>query len=208
VRVDRDSPLGDDVGRFAWAFYAYDLVMRASDPAQVAVAYPPADHPDFFVSGFAAGAEELGGTAAVIDEPVGSGRAVLFSFEPNFRAFTDGTQRLLRNAVLGPAPEAAAPTRAEAAARVGQVARAKAAAGRLSELERPLRITVGASGVAETERLLRGYGARFEVRRAGGQVRFLVANPGGLGIDEHPFAADLARHLRAANLPVRAFSLR
>src|SRR3712207_6973997 len=50
-------------------------------------------HPDFFVSGFADGAEELGGTAAVIDEPVGDGRAVLFSFEPNFRAFTDGTQR-------------------------------------------------------------------------------------------------------------------
>ncbi|HEX7148130.1 MAG TPA: M14 family zinc carboxypeptidase, partial [Actinomycetota bacterium] len=132
ARVDRDSPVGEDVGPFAWPFYEYDVVMRASDPAQVAVAFPPAGSPDFFVSGFAAGAEELGGTAAVVDEPVGEGRAVLFSFEPNFRAFTDGTQRLLRNAVLGPDPEAAAPTRAEAAARAGQVATAKAAAGRLS----------------------------------------------------------------------------
>jgi hypothetical protein len=205
VRVDRDSPLADDVGRFAWAFYAYDLVMRASDPAQVAVAYPPADHPDFFVSGFAAGEEELGGTAAVIDEPVGRGRAVLFSFEPNFRAFTDGTQRLLRNAVLGPAPAAEA---VGAAARAGQVARSKAAAGRLSELERPLRITVAASGAAETERLLRGFGARFETRRADGQVHFAVANPRGLAADEHPFVAELARQLRARNLPVRALSLR
>jgi hypothetical protein len=92
---------------------------------------------------------------------------VLFSFEPNLRAFTDGTQRLLRNAVLGPAP-----------------------------------------GAAETERLLRGYGARFETRRSGGQVRFLVANPRGLAADEHPFATDLARRLRERGPPVRAFSLR
>jgi hypothetical protein len=205
VRVDRGSPLSKDVGRFAWAFYAYDLVMRASDPAQVAVAYPPAGDPDFFVSGFAAGAEELGGTAAVVDEPVGSGRAVLFSFEPNFRAFSDGTQRLLGNAVLGPAPEAVAAT---GAARARQVAAARAAAGRLSHLDRPIRVTVAAAGEAGTERLLRGYGARFETRRAGGQVHFLVANPRGLGIDEHPFAADLARRLRERNLPVRAFSMR
>ena len=208
VRVDRGSPLAEDVGPSAWAFYAYDLVMRASDPAQVAVAYPPAASPDFFVSGFAAGEEELGGSAAVIDEPVSDGRAVLFSFEPNFRAFTDGTQRLLRNAVFGPAPEAAAPTRAEAAARAGQVATARAAAGRLSTLDRPIRVTVAAAGAAETERLLRGYGARFETRRAGGQVHFLVANPRGLAADEHPFATDLARRLRDRGLPVRAFSLR
>jgi hypothetical protein len=206
VRVDRDSPLGDDVGPYAWAFYAYDLVMRASDPAQVAVAYPPAGDPDFFVSGFAAGEEELGGTAAVIDEPVGDGRAVLFSFEPNFRAFTDGTQRLLGNAVLGEAPAAAAVL--TGADRAAEVATAKAAAGRLSDLQRPLRVTVAADGAAATERLLRRFGARFEVRRAGGQVHFVVANPRGLAADEHPFAADLARTLRASGVKVRAFSLR
>jgi hypothetical protein len=205
ARVDRASPLGDGVGRFAWPFAAYDPVMRANDPAQVAVAYPPADSPDFFVSGFAAGAEELAGTAAVVDEPVGAGRAVLFSFEPNFRAFTDGTQRLLRNAVLGPSPQAPA---ADQAARARSVAAARAAAAKLSDLDRPIRVTVAASGAAATERLLRGYGARFEARRAGGQVRFLVANPRGLAADEHPFAADLARRLHAGNLPVRAFSVR
>jgi hypothetical protein len=205
ARVDRASPLGDGVGRFTWPFAAYDPVMRASDPAQVAVAYPPADSPDFFVSGFAAGAEELAGTAAVVDEPVGAGRAVLFSFEPNFRAFTDGTQRLLRNAVLGPSPEAPA---ADRAARARSVAAARAAAARLSDLDRPIRVTVASSGAAATERLLRGYGARFEAHRAGGQVRFLVANPRGLAADEHPFAADLARRLHAGNLPVRAFSVR
>ncbi|HJU02785.1 MAG TPA: hypothetical protein VJ966_16450, partial [Actinomycetes bacterium] len=59
-----------------------------------------------------------------------------------------------------------------------------------------------------TERLLRGYGARFETRRSGGQVHFLVANPRGLSADEHPFAADLARRLREQRVPVRAFSVR
>ena len=45
VRVDRGSPLAEDVGPSAWAVYAYDLVMRASDPAQVAVAYRPRPAP-------------------------------------------------------------------------------------------------------------------------------------------------------------------
>ena len=83
-----------------------------------------------------------------------------------------------------------------------------AAAGRLSDLQRPLRVSVAAAGAAATERLLRGFGARFEVRRAGGQVHFLVANPRGLAADEHPFAADLARRLRTEGVPVRAFSVR
>jgi len=85
---------------------------------------------------------------------------------------------------------------------------ARAAAGRLSDLQRPLRVTVAAGGAAATERLLGGYGARFEARRSGGQVQFLVANPRGLAADEHPFAADLARRLRTSGVPVRAFSLR
>src|SRR4029450_1746034 len=205
VRVDRDSPLGTDVGPFAWAFYAYDLVMRASDPAQVAIAYPPAASPDFFVSGFADGEQARGGPAAVIDEPVGEGRSVLFSFEPNFRAFTDGTQRLLRNAVLGGDPAAAA---GPAGAGRGGVVAARPAAGRVSALRRRRRVTVASSGAAATERLLRGFGARFEVRRSGGQAHFLVANPRGLAADEHPFAADLARRLRASGVTVRAFSVR
>ena len=117
------------VGRFAWAFYEYDRVMRAPDPAAVAVAFPPAGSEDFAVSGFERGAEqELGGTAAVLDERVGSGRSVVFSFEPNFRAFTDGTQRMLRNAVLGPAGPASAGTAAERSRAALRRARSRIAA--------------------------------------------------------------------------------
>ena len=132
-RVDVASgPLARGVGREAWAFYEYDRVMRSPDPAAVAVSFPPAGSADFAVSGFERGAEaELGGTAAVLDERVGSGRSVVFSFEPNFRAFTDGTQKILRNAILGPGrgAAAAAPT-------------ARAASGGLSALQRPVRLSV------------------------------------------------------------------
>ena len=69
--------------------------------------YPPAEHEDFFVSGFARGEEELGGTAAVVDEPFGDGRVVLFASDPNFRAWTVGMQKVLRNAILGADPAAA-----------------------------------------------------------------------------------------------------
>ena len=127
---------------------------------------------------------------------------MLFSFEPNFQ----GLHR--RHPAAAPQRRARSAPPPRRGGR-GQVSRgSEAAAGRLSALDRPLRVTVAASGAAATERLLRGYGARFETRRAAGQVHFSVANPRGLGIDEHPFAADLARRLRAANLPVRAFSMR
>jgi hypothetical protein len=130
---------------------------------------------------------------------------VLFSFEPNVRAFTDGTQRLLRNAVFGPAPEAAALTRAEAAARV---AAAKAAAGRLSDLQRPLRVTVASAGAAATERLLAATAPGSRPAGPAARSTSWSPTPAGLAADEHPFATALARRLRAERLPVRAFSVR
>ncbi|MGH8870112.1 MAG: M14 family zinc carboxypeptidase [Actinomycetes bacterium] len=109
VRVDDGSPLAEGVGETAYSFYEYDMLMTPSDPATAPVTYPPADSDDWFVSGFADGEEELAGTAAVVDEPSGDGRVVLFAGDPNFRAFTDGTQRLLWNAVFGAEPAALAP---------------------------------------------------------------------------------------------------
>jgi hypothetical protein len=42
----------------------------------------------------------LGGTAALIDVPLGDGHVVLFGFEPGFRGFWPSSARLLANAVL------------------------------------------------------------------------------------------------------------
>ncbi|HYJ09318.1 MAG TPA: hypothetical protein VEX18_09915, partial [Polyangiaceae bacterium] len=65
--------------------------------------------------------EAMGDTAAAVDERFGEGRVVAFNFDPNFRAFTDGTQRMLRNAMFGDDPGTA-----RAAARASAAARSKA----------------------------------------------------------------------------------
>jgi hypothetical protein len=94
--------------------------MRANG-APAPLRFPTSDSGDAFHSGYAVGIENLAGSAAVVDERVGDGRTVAFGFEPNFRAFTDGTQKLLRNAILGPDPAVAAiaSLRAHSAARTG-----------------------------------------------------------------------------------------
>jgi hypothetical protein len=53
-------------------------------------------------SGYAVGADSLLGSAGLVDERLGGGHVVLFSGEPNFRAWTDGTQFLLANALMYP----------------------------------------------------------------------------------------------------------
>jgi len=94
------GPLAKGVGRTVWSFYEYDNVMTA-DPAVTPVTFPAVDSPTWFISGYQRGAEELAGTATVVDERYGDGRVVVFAGEPNFRGFTDGTQKIVWNAVYG-----------------------------------------------------------------------------------------------------------
>ncbi|MFB4316676.1 M14 family zinc carboxypeptidase [Actinomadura sp. 21ATH] len=203
VNVDRESPLAGGVGATAWQFYSYDLVMRQPDPAKVAVRYPAADSPDWFVSGFERGAAELGGTAAVVDEPVGEGRTVLFGGEPNFRAFTDGTAKLLANAILGPDPRPGAA--ALAAPAPSGAAAAKAAA--LPQAESPIRVSVKAADAARTAALMRSVGARWAERRGGDAVHYVIDNPRGLPADRHPFAGRLAAEIRRSGITPIAVTL-
>jgi Zinc carboxypeptidase len=199
------SPLATGVGPEAWTFYQEGYVLQAPDPATVAMRFPATDDPDFFVSGFAEGADQIAGTPAVVDERIGAGRSIVMSFEPNFRGFTDGTQELLRNAVLGTAP-AGAVARVSGRARAASTGRATAAAARMPTGEAPLRLVVRPRGERAARALLARYGATYEVGRADGRVGFTIANPGGLSGDEHPYAGQLARDLREAQVPVLAFS--
>jgi Zinc carboxypeptidase len=199
IGADEDSPLADGVGPFAWAMHLGGYVMRSPDPAKVALRYPPAGSEDFFMSGEADGEAALGGTAAVIDERVGAGRIVSFGFEPNFRAFTDGTQRILYNAMFGADPAAAA------TARVAVRRRAAVTARRLRVVREPLRIVVRPRGAKLVRRLLARHGARYSVHRSRGRRAFIVANPGDRTGDEHPYARQLGRALRARHAPVVLF---
>jgi hypothetical protein len=201
VNVDGKSPLAKDVGAAAWQFYSYDLVMRQPDPAKVAVAYPAATSPDWFVSGFERGASELGGTAAVVDEAVGKGRTVLFGGEPNFRAFTDGTAKLLVNAILGPDP---APGASVLKAPSGVTAKRAAS---LPRAESPIRISVKAADAARTVALMRAAGAKWAERRNGDAVHYVIDNPRGLSVDHHPFAGRLASQIRKSGITPIAVTL-
>jgi hypothetical protein len=198
VQTTAGSPLAEGVGPNAWVFYDYDVVMRASNASHVAFAYPPAGSSDFFISGFAVGAEELGGTAAVVDEPTGDGRVILFASDPNFRAWTVGMQKVLWSAILGPDPVGATVAT--------QADRSKAAkeAALLPTVDSPIRLTV-ASGSAAAEAVLRAHGATYTVKTTGGKTRFLIENPGGLSAEEHPFASLLPDELEQAGVEIVAF---
>ena len=199
VRTDSDTPLRRGVGAHAWAFYEYDWVMRASSPAYAAVEFPPVDSSDWFISGFAEGAEELGGTAAVVDEPVGDGRTTVFSVEPNFRAFTTGFQKILRNALLSDGPAATQ------VARTGTLRTARRGASQLVGGSGSIRLSVRAGSATAARGVLDGFGARYDVQRTKGRVAFLIANPNELSGDEHPFARRLPSALGEAGVATIAF---
>lgn len=200
VSVDPASPLGAGVGAFNWVFYDFDLVMTASNPAHAALRFPAASSPDFFISGYGEGQEELGGTAAVVDEPRSSGRVFLFSTDPNFRAWTDGMQRVLRNAVLG-AGGAAAP-----AGTTADRAEARASAQSLLTLESPIRVSVKPLSAARTQALVERYTHSYVVQRSPTHVSFAIANPRGLSAEQHPFAGLLAQDVAGSGVALVAFS--
>ncbi len=62
-----------------------------------------------------------------------------------------------------------------------------------------------AGSARATEVLLQRYGARYLIRHAPGKVFFLVRNPRGLSVEEHPFAVALAEDLQASGVSVVAF---
>ena len=118
---------------------------------------------------------------------------VAFGFDPNFRAFADGTEKLLRNAVFGADPATA---RASAARRGGERAARSAPTRRLTVAKDPLRLVVRARGARAAKRVLARFGASYRVQRARKRVQFVIANPAGAQGDEHPYARRLGVALR------------
>lgn len=184
------GPLARGAGRTVWNFYASEPLMTAAHPGDVAVSYPAASSPDWFVSGYQEGAEELGGTAAVVDEQVGAGRSVQFATDPNFRAFSDGTAKLLFNAITGGgsggAP-AAAPDRTDAA----RAARTLGAAGQ------DIRVAVRPGDAPGTETALRKAGLTWTKLASSGRVTYVVANRWGDAAGDQAALRRLPGTLRA-----------
>ncbi len=179
VQVDPASPLSAGVGDDAWMFYEYDPVLDVTSAESVPVRYPGRSSRDWFVSGFARGAGELSRTASVVDETYADGRVVLFASEPNFRGFTEGTQQLLWNAMLGAAP---APARTDAATGVRAQRRLAAqAAARVDELSNRVVVTVDADAAGAARDALTAAGVtadQLDVSPADSGTRFAVRLPG------------------------------
>ncbi|HVQ88663.1 MAG TPA: hypothetical protein VMT88_10835, partial [Actinomycetes bacterium] len=200
VAVDPASPLADGIGRSVWVMYSDDDKMTSSDAVGH---FPDVSSPQFGVSGLAEGMGHLAGSAFMADEAVGRGRTIVFSIDPNFRAWTQGTQRLLWNAITD---DSSAGNRA---ATVGSLARqeavrsARQAAAQLPQLGTPIRLGVSRADAAVTAALLRSHGAHWVRQRTLGATEFLVANRKDLSMEEHPFAATLLVELRAAGVQLR-----
>ncbi|HLR97235.1 MAG TPA: M14 family zinc carboxypeptidase [Jiangellaceae bacterium] len=194
VQVDPSSPLAEGVGEDTYAMYEYDFVWSTPSEASAPVRFPEEGDSDWFVSGFAEGEEQLHGQSAVVDETVGDGRVVLFGFAPNFRAFTGGTARLLHNAIVGPAPDTEAQTRAAAP----QQETTNAASERLV-------ISVRPGATERVEELLGERGASFDVVPSDDAVSYRV-DLDGQSSDEHPWAQDVAQD--AATLGEQVVAIR
>jgi hypothetical protein len=94
--VDPASPLADGVGRSVWVMFSGDDTVSVR-PSAAPLRYPD----DPATSGLALHTQRLAGEPAAVDEAFGRGRVVLFPFDLNFRGMTQGTQRILWNAIYG-----------------------------------------------------------------------------------------------------------
>jgi hypothetical protein len=194
-----NSPLTAGAGGTNWVMYNGDPVMTAGNPANVVASYPPVNSPDWYVSGYQEGAEELGGTAAEISEPVGTGRVTVFAVDPNFRAFSDGSAKLLFNAITASrgtvTPGVRAPQRLAAEQKAAQ------AAGQLSRAPGALlAIRVRPGDAAATGQVLSRHGVAYRTVAGTGSVLLVVDGGREAAADPEPWVRALPAELRGAGV--------
>jgi hypothetical protein len=184
--MDPASPLAAGIGPRDWVMYQDDRTMQPGLGAAVAT-FPASGTPAYATAGLTIGVDTLAGTSAVVDEGVGAGRVVSFSIDPNFRAWTQGTQRLLWNAIVGADPALKAPALAAGSkARAAAEKAATDAADRLPALGSAIRIRVAAVDATATAKILSRRGAEVVRIDLGSEVLFLVANRKDLSAEESP----------------------
>ncbi|MEU0546681.1 M14 family zinc carboxypeptidase [Micromonospora sp. NPDC005979] len=201
VDVDTDNPVA--LGRPAedFEFNNSDPILTPSSTGTNVLSYPSGD--TFWANGYTVGADTLRGTAAVVDEPTGAGRAVLFAFNPLFRAYNENGLHLVANALLYPpgAPDARRTPGVDAA-------RASAAAAPVAtDLGggwRPITIEVAAADLPRARAVVERFTSDARTAAKDTSAYVVIPNPQGLQADEHPFTNDLVRALRAAGVPLRS----
>jgi hypothetical protein len=98
LNVDNTKPIGWGMPSETAAFFADSpaFSVPAGSPATTVASYA---EEDLLMSGWLLGEEFVEGTSAVLDAPVGNGRAVLLGFRTQHRAQAHGTYKLLFNSI-------------------------------------------------------------------------------------------------------------
>ncbi|MER7418325.1 M14 family zinc carboxypeptidase [Micromonospora peucetia] len=200
VDVDGDSPVA--LGRPAedFEFNNNDPILSPSSTGTNVLRYPTGD--SFWSNGYTVGGDALKGTVALVDEPTGAGRAVLFAFNPLFRAYNESGLHLVANALLHPGDGGA--RRASGVDPARAAAAAAPVAENLGGEWRPFTIEVAAADLPRTEAVVKRFTSTARVSVTDGSAHLVIPNPDGLQVDEHPFLGDLVRALRAERIPLRS----
>ncbi|HEX5203115.1 M14 family zinc carboxypeptidase [Paractinoplanes rhizophilus] len=202
VNVDTGSPVGSGRPAEDFEFNNDDPILTPSTTGTNVVTYPSGD--TFWHNGYTIHEDTLKGTSVVVDEPTGAGHAVLFAFNPLFRAYNESGLQLLANAVLHPAASAPSTLRTPGVDPARAAAAAEPAPANLGGEWRPSRIQVAAGDLARTRSVVSRYTDTATVAVAGDSAYLTIPNPAGLQFDEHPFLRDLIGDLRAASIPLRS----
>ena len=203
VSLAPGSPLTLGADLFSYWFHLGEGVLAPSSTGANAGTYPK-QAPDFWYSGYAGGQDVLEGSAALVDERLGNGHAVLFSGEPNYRAFTEGSAFLLANAIAYPARGVIGGIDVGSPAAATAVGAAMASGHPAFGPGRPIRIEVDANGLSGALDVAHRFARSVWVERLGSSAILVIPNPRGLDAGRHPFAARLLPALRAAGIEVRS----
>ena len=198
VNVQKGSPLTLGAGPVAYWYHQQEQILSPSTTGINAGVFAS---PGWF-SGYATGSERLAGSAAMVDEALGTGRVLLFTSEMNFRAWTDGTAFLLANAIAY--PEKAPAPRLNLASRQARPQLRAAMRSSLPEVSAPpMRFRVPLGQTADALQVLGRFPTTVEVVRSGATNLLEVANPMALDVHSHPFARELLPALHEAGIDVR-----
>jgi hypothetical protein len=103
VHVDPNNPVGYGMPEETAAFVDGEIVYQTAIPGpelkRSIVATYPEDGRDILLSGWAKGQDKLTRHSAVVTFEQGKGKIVMFSFRPQYRAQSEGTFKLLFNAI-------------------------------------------------------------------------------------------------------------
>lgn len=213
VDVDTASPVALGRPSEDFEFNNSDSILGPSTTGTNVLTYPSGD--SFWRNGYTVREDALKGTVALVDEPTGAGHAVLFAYNPLFRAYNENGIHLVANALLYPSESGATATeRSEArtprAQSAGDVEARRAAAAATSNqpdlggLWRPITIAVAPSDLGRAEAVVAGYTGTARTSVADGTAYIVIPNPDGLYADEHPFLRDLVHDLSVAKIALRS----